>query len=303
MNQFATLILNNRLVAAVVASLGAAMPPLGLVGGAATGLITLRQGLAAGLLVAGLGSSMAAALNWLLGGAPWVGLVVVVVTTVPACLLAQVLRYSASLDITVQVGLLAAALLVVAFIWTVGDAAAFWRHAVELWLTQVQAQGLVVTQAERTTLLDSVPYAVMTGSAMVNWLLFALGSLFLARSAQARLFNPGGFQAAFHGLHLGMVLLAATGVMLVVYALTRNVVILNLLAVAIAGWLLQGLAVLHRLVALYRLPGWWLVLSYTTLVVAALYSSRLVLAFPLLGAVDQTIGLRRRLAGQRGTEN
>jgi len=298
MREFAAFIVRNRLAAGLAASLGGALPLLGIVGGAAAGLVTLHQGLPAGLLVAGMGSALASGLTWLVGGQPALGVILVLVSTLPVCGLAWVLRRSVSLSMAAQAGVLGAAALVALFFAAVGDPAAFWREVAQAWLSG--GGGEALGAAEREELLNQLPFTLLTGSFAANGLLLSLGSLFLARSAQARLMNPGGFRREFYGLRLGRILLAVTVLLLAGAVFSGWSLAVNLLAVFFAGWLVQGFAVIHQLVAAYGLPTGWLVVSYVATAAAALFAGPLVMAFPLLGIADEVIDIRGRVTRARG---
>lgn len=299
MRELAAFILRNRVAAALTASLGAALPLMGILGGAACGLVTLHRGLQEGVLTAGLGTAVAAALTWVLGGNPALAVLLVFWSTVPVCGLAWVLRRWVSLPLAVQVAALAAcAAVVVAFV-ALGDPAAFWRQATEAWLTAAAQSGQQLSGAEREQLLERLPFEVLTGSVVANVMLLTLGALFLARSGQARLTNPGGFRREFHRLRLGRLFLAASAGLLVVTAVGQSMLPLNVMAVVLAAWLLQGLAVAHHVVAALGAGTAWLVMAYAALFFGALFASPIVVAVPLLGAVDEVFDLRGRMARAR----
>lgn len=294
MRELAAYLVRNRFAAALVASLGAALPLLGFVGGAAAGLQTLQLGIAAGLLTAGMGAAIAAGLTWVVSGIPAVGATLVLFSTVPVCVLAWVLRRMVSLPAAVMAATVIACAGVAAFLWGVGDATGFWRSAVEAWLAAGGDDG-GLSETERQQLLGRLPFELMTGSVFANVMLLSLAGLFLARSAQAHLVNPGGFRREFHALKLGRIALAATALVLLAALVMNATPALNFAAVLLAAWLVQGLAVMHSAVASLGLATTWLVVSYATLTVAALLASPVVLVLPLLGAADELVNLRGRL--------
>lgn len=298
MRELAAYLVRNRFAAALVASLSAALPLMGIVGGAAAGLLTLHQGLGAGLTVAGLGAAVASGLTWIVGGLPALGAMVVLASTLPVCALAWVLRRTVSLSLTVMVAALAGCGGVLLMLWGLDDAAGFWRAVVEAWLAGAGGEG-GASEAERQALLDRLPFELMTGSVMANFMLMTLAGLFLGRSAQARLVNPGGFRREFHGLRLGHAALAVSGLLLLAALATKATLALNMTAVVLAAWLVRGLAVMHGLAASLGLATGWLVVSYAALGVAALLASPAVLVFPLLGAVDEVLNLRGRFGRRR----
>lgn len=299
MRELAAFVLRNRVAAALTASLGAALPLMGVVGGAACGLVTLHRGFSEGLLTAGLGAAVAAGLTWVLGGNPAAGVLLVLWTTVPVCALAWMLRRWVSLPLTVQTAAVAGCAAVGAIFLGLDDPAGFWRQAAESWLSAAGQDGEGLSPAEQEQLLARLPFEVLTGSVVANVMLLTLAALFLGRSAQARLTNPGGFRREFHTLRLGRLFLLGSAGVLVVTALTQALAPLNMMAVLLAAWLLQGLALAHHLVTVLGLATAWLVFGYAALVLAAIFASPVVLAFPLAGAVDEMFDLRGRVTRAR----
>lgn len=299
MKDLAAFVLRNRLAAALTASLGAALPLMGIVGGAACGLVTLHRGFAEGMLTAGLGSAVAAGLTWVLGGNPALAVLLVLWTTVPVCALGWMLRRWVSLPLTVQTAAIAGCAVVAVVFLGLEDPAAFWRQAAEAWLAAAGQNGEGLNAAERQQLLERLPFDVLTGSVVANVMLLTVGSLFLARSAQARLMNPGGFRREFHALRLGRLFLLASGALVLLTALAQTLAPLNMMAVVLAAWLLQGLSVAHHVVAVMGLATGWLVFGYAALVFAAIFASPAVLLFPVMGAVDELFDFRGRLGRAR----
>lgn len=299
MREFAAFVLRNRVAAGLTASLGAALPLMGIVGGAACGLVTLHRGIAEGMLTAGLGAALAAGLTWALGGNPALAVLMVLWTTVPVCALAWMLRRWVSLPLTVQTAAVAGCAAVAAIFVAVGDPAGFWRQAAEAWFASAGQSGEGLSPAEREQLHDRLPFEVLTGSVVANVMLLTLGALFLARSAQARLVNPGGFRREFHALRLGRLFLLGSGGLLLATALTQAMAPLNMMAVVLAAWLLQGLSVVHHVVAVMGLATGWLVFGYAALVFTAVFASPAVLVFPLVGAADEVLDLRGRVSRRR----
>lgn len=299
MRELAAFVLRNRVAAALMASMGAALPLMGILGGAACGLVTLHRGVQEGLLTAGLGTAVAASLTWLLGGNPALAVMLVLWSTVPVCGLAWVLRRWVSLPLTLQVAAVAGCVGVAVMFAAMGDPAAFWRQATDAWLSAAAESGQGLSGAEREQLLERLPFDVLTGSVAANVMLLTLGSLFLARSAQARLTNPGGFRREFHALRLGLSFLMASAGLLLVSVVSQAMLPLNMMAVLLAAWLLQGLAVVHHAVTALGAGTAWLVLTYGALFFGALFASPIVVAMPVIGAVDEVFDLRGRASRAR----
>ena len=129
----------------------------------------------------------------------------------------------------------------------------------------------------------------MTGALGASIALSALVALFVARYWQAALVNPGGFGVEFRALSLGSAAALATLALIAAAAVLGGPLPVGLAVVACAGFVLQGLAILHALVAKRSLPAFWLYAIYALLVMVP-YLWPLLLA---LGLLDNRVPLRR----------
>ena len=234
------------------------IPPLVyLISGPVVGLITLRKGPVAGLQI-GLGALLALQLlTWLAGLPGQPGLMVALAVWLPVWAGATVLRLTGRQGLLLLALVVLAALSVVAVYLLVGDAAAFWRQ----WLDGMLDKALPPARvADYKAALGPVS-PLFTALLAAAWVLNSFGAVLLARWWQARLFNPGAFQAEFHALRLpGPVLPVSALVFMLMLApalpwqaMFRDITVLLLLM-----YLLQGLAVAHRGVKRRRLrsPVW-----------------------------------------------
>lgn len=120
----------------------------------------------------------------------------------------------------------------------------------------------------------------------------AIGSLCLARSWQAKLFNPGGWQEEFYGIRIQpRVLIPALLLLVVAPALGLNASV-ALLTVAVA-LVFSGLALVHGLVAKKGLTAQWLIGFYVLMVL--LFPTVLVLLV-ILAVLDSLIDFRSRIS-------
>ncbi|MDX1490325.1 MAG: hypothetical protein R3332_03500 [Pseudohongiellaceae bacterium] len=136
------------------------------------------------------------------------------------------------------------------------------------------------------TLLNELAYGFCIGVMLYSVLL-----LMLARSWQAGLYNPGGFQKEFHQVRLSLksalILLAVTA---------AGVVLGNSPALASFGLIpifLVGLGLMHGIVAMKNWPVGFLVILYATMVTG--YTVLFVIMMALL---DSVMNFRKRLAQQ-----
>ena len=217
----------------------------------------------------------------------------------PAIVVAYALRQSIRLDIAVLVaagvGLTTLLVMHIAF----GDTTAFWERVMgahidaSVQLAEQQA-GEASTdprlQAQVETLRSSlgVMARIATPATAVMMMMTGLISVFLARSWQAQMFNPGGFQQEFHKLRLGKSV--ALGVLVVagLSLLTDWVFLSDVVVVLLATMMIQGLAVLHGIVKIRGMSGGWLTGTYLMMILP--HTSALVGA---LGIADNWLNIRQ----------
>jgi len=286
--------LRQRVFLVAVAGLSAILPPFGFVGAAAITLLTLRSGALAGMAIAVQALLLAVVLRWILGDTSAMGWVLAGLTLFPAVLLADLLRTRGSLDLVVQVWFLMGLVLVLVTYGMVTDPAQSWRTLIAGLLDRLQASGNGFPVADRERLVALLPYKLMTGSAFANLAWYSLGGLFLGRSWQARLENPGGFRREFQDLRLGFTLFVITLATWAAALLGGTEMILALAMVQAAFWLLQGLAVIHVAAGRQGRPALLLGIFYGMLFVAMMIGNPLAILVPLLGLSDQVFDYRKR---------
>lgn len=281
------------LIATVAGMLSLLVPVVGVLGAAAVGLVTLRQGVRAGAWVV-LGATLASsAIAWLALGNPWIGLGLLVLFWGPLWALGGVLRLSRSLNLTVQLAGFAGLLLVLALYLALGDPVAYWQTLVEP-LSRALVEGAAL-DAESGRVLTERLSRWMTGAFAGAWVLQALLALFIARAWQSQLYYPGGFSAEFRALRLWPAVGGLFVVLLVWGGLTQG---LGLSLAPVLGVILlfQGLAVVHGLrESLGAHPGWLVALYGLWLLLIPQMTALLI----LLGLIDLWADLRARVARSR----
>ncbi|EGV29162.1 Protein of unknown function DUF2232, membrane [Thiorhodococcus drewsii AZ1] len=279
------------LVAAVSALLSMLMPLLGLISSASVGLVTLRNGARAGILLMLLSTLGAGVFAWLALGSLWPALGVLLVFWLPVWALAVVLRLGRSLDLTVQLAGLGGLLLVIALFTLVGDPTDYWHQLLEPVRQSLLKDGLVEADSSQAMFAEIERW--MTGAFAAGLVLQSLVGLFLARWWQAVLFNPGGFGQEFRALGVGRVV---GGLFLVLLGW----VLMGAGAGAAAGLLpvsgvlllLQGLAVAHGVRHIRNAPRGWLIGLYVLMV----FMPQMGLLVACLGLVDVWLDIRGRMA-------
>jgi hypothetical protein len=293
----AAFVMRGRSPAALVAAAAAVLfwlfPPFLIVSGAAVALATLRRGPAEGALVVALAGLGAAGLTWLVLGAPWPMLVVLLACWLPLWLLALVLRATVSLSRTLQAAALLGLLGVAGFYLALGDPAIWWGGILARWRQDLAAlaPGQGTDQATLAAVLDLLeswaPF--LPGQAASAALLFVLLGLFLGRWWQALLFNPGGFRPEFHQLRLGRPLALLALALFGAAILSGWPPLTNLALVLGTLYTVQGIALVHAVAFNRQLSPAWLLLFYLLLVPLL---SQLVMA---LGIADAWADFRVRI--------
>ena len=210
----------------------------------------------------------------------------------PPVIIALVLARTSSLPLATLAAVALGMLAVLAFTLATGDPVAWWTTEIERMLGALRDSG----QAGQAGVdVDAVATALgpiatwMTGALGASIALSALVALFVARHWQAALVNPGGFGTEFRALSLGSAAALGTLALIAAAAVLGGPLLVGLAVVACAGFVLQGLAILHALVAKRSLPVFWLYAIYALLVMVP-YLWPLLLA---LGLLDNRVPLRR----------
>jgi hypothetical protein len=286
------------MISVAFAALAMIVAPLAVFSSAFVGLATLRHGVREGLLVTLLGSVVLALIGELslqqgasfalMGLGLWL----------PLLLLGWVLRTWRSLVIASYAALLLAVALVLLQYLAWGDPTAFWSELLRGLLQQMTPESSTLDPTQVDQVIGSIaPW--MVGIAAGAWLVQLILSLYLARSWQAQLYNPGGFRSEFLTLNFGRGLAIAVPVLLVFGFLGEEKPGLasHLLAVGMTGFFIQGVALVHALVA--KLGGGfvWLIGFYALLFIGMPPSFILVSA---AGFADSWLNLRDKVPARSG---
>jgi hypothetical protein len=177
------------------------------------------------------------------------------------------------------------------------DPVAEWRRLLEP-VSQSLVQSELLDEAGRVRLLDTLA-RWMTGVLAAGFFLQLTLSLFLGRWWQALLYNPGGFREEFRGLRASRALGYLTLVLLVaLFGLSAEWgPVRYLLVLLFALYFLQGLAVVHTMVAQAGAGVGWLIGVYALLVLATYYTMS---ALAAAGFADTWLDIRRRAGARRG---
>jgi len=278
------------LVAAALAVLSLLLPPVLLLSGAAIALVTLRLGLQQGLLVLAISTVGGGVLAWLALDTATSVIWLALIYWTPLVGLAMALRLSISLAATLRYAVVLGAIAVAGFYLVLGDPAAWWNAIIQEIIGKLATAGVADDHTlDQFAKLFAAWAPLFPGQVVSSMLGSLLVALLLARWWQALLYNPGGFASEFYELRLGKPLALVMIVLLGLSLLWAVPFIVNLALVLGVIYVLQGVAVVHALIAKIGLSKAWLVGFYILLLVALL---QLVM---VLGTLDAWIDFRARI--------
>jgi hypothetical protein len=290
----------RRINAILLVVLGITIPLAFPVGGAAAGMVTLRRGAAEGLLIAVAGWAAVMLLSIVLGAKPGFEMVGPMLMLAAVIGMSWVLRNTNSLALAVSAGFAAALMVLTVFLGMIDDPAAYWRAWFENAFDQLEAAGgQPLGVAERNQFIDSLPLQAISGHAVASFCLICLWAVFLGRSWQASLVNPGGFQREFHRMQLGRGLAIVSAVMFMLAAVYPTGWMLSAAVVLMILWIVQGLSVIHGLVARYKMSTGWLLVTYLGIFMGWPLGIPVILIIPLTGMVNQFYDIRARTPGNK----
>ena len=289
MGGFLRFVTRSRYHAIGVSALSLLMPPLSFVGGAVIGLATLRYGTGEGFAVLAGSTAVFAVAMWALAGSIAPAVVFVVVTGLPALALCALLRATSSQGFVLVAATLAAGAAIVGLYLAVPDPAQWWLDTFEAFLAtrngSVDPRAFEQFAALLKAVATGLPIAVMVTSMSV---------VFLARWGHAALDNPGGFGREFRDLRVGRRFAIGAGVVavLALVAGPRGAGVgHDLLMLIVTACAIQGVALVHGLVALRGGSRGWIVAMYASLL---LVTPVAVLALSVAGVSDAWIDYRAR---------
>ena len=265
-----------------------------LIGSAAVvAFVALRHGEFSSLQVTGGCLLLLVVVSLLLYGTAAHIPIMAVVFWLPAIVAAVVLARSVRLEYALLVIVACGALSIIALSVFMGDPAAFWRTQLGDVGTSATiaangpGQAALITEEQREDFITAMAN-MMTWSTGISVMSVALGALFLARSWQAGLVNPGGFQKEFHALALGRNAALICLLIVVLCVSMGGQVPVAIAVVVIFAFFIQGLAVAHALVKQRGMHRFWLHGMYVLLLLP-----HTLLLLAALGLADNMFSLRR----------
>ena len=289
MRALAEFIMRGRMQAILVVGVAAALPMLFWLSAAAGSLVLLRRGLNDALSV--LVWAIVPALAWWYFGDPRT-LLVLLGSLGLALLLRNQASWARVMLCSVGLGLL--------YVWGLaavfGEPIAALAGELQKVLPETLSGAYEQFSDEERARLGALLAPVLTGLLAALLQIVTLLSLMLARYWQAALYNPGGFGSEFRALRVPPVvaIMLLVGMLLGPSLGAQFAVLTPLCSVPLV---FAGVALMHGLVAQGRLPRFWLVGLYVTLV---LFMQLIYPLLAVLAIVDSLFDFRGRAAGKNG---
>ena len=156
---------------------------------------------------------------------------------------------------------------------------------------QVLAELAAEISAETGRHLDDWLYRLFAGILGSVHLFAMTGCLILARWWQASLYNPGGFRTEFHQLVLPKVI-ALPMILIMVFGGGIHPIVLGWIPVMSVPFIIAGIARVHGVLGIRKLPAQWLLAFYILVFFMGpyLYPLLIVMAF-----LDSMLDFRQRI--------
>ena len=294
MGGFLRFVTRSRYHAMGVSALSLLIPPFSFVGGAVIGLATLRYGMGEGVSVLAGSAAVFAVAMWALAGTMTPAVVFVVVTGLPALALCALLRGTSSQGFVLEAAATATAAVIAVLYLAVPDPVEWWLGTFTAFLMpgngDVDPRSLDQLADMLRMVVTGLPIAVMVTAMCV---------VFLARWGHAKLDNPGGFGREFRDLRVGRRFATGAGLVAVAalfLAPPGPGIGHDLLMLIVAACAIQGVALVHGLVASRRGAGGWIVAMYASLLLVPPVA---VLALSVAGFSDAWLDYRARFNRSR----
>ena len=287
---FLRFVTRSRYHAVGVSALSLLMPPFSFVAAAIIGLATLRYGAGEGAVVLAGSAVLFALAMWGFAASAAPAVVFVAVTGLPALALCALLRATSSQSLVLAAATLAAGASILALYLLVADPVAWWTGIIRDFLA-VRGDGAGVDPQSLDPLVELLAPMITGFPAAV--VVTSMAAVFLARWGHAVLDNPGGFGREFRELRLGRRFAAGAGLVaaIALFAAPRGTGPgQDLLMLLVAVYAIQGMALVHGLVALRGGARGWLIAMYASLLLMPVT----VLALSVAGFSDDWLDYRTR---------
>jgi len=261
------------------------LPAPQLTSGAIVVLLVLAQGLRKAVIETCIAAAVAAVVLLILGESLASILSLTAGTWVPALLLALALVRMRSLTLTLQVSVIAAVAALTLFQLVVPDPAAFWQPYLDAMTQLLRENGMQLDAGLLTA-------DIMTISAVfVFWALYTTALLF-GYSLYKRLPLETGEFGRFQDLNFGRIIAFAIAVFSILAFAVGSSWLQHIAFILFVMFMMQGLAILHWLRGVGKLP---LIVVVSVYIMLPFLQVLLVMVLAIIGYTDAWFGFRRRL--------
>ena len=184
----------------------------------------------------------------------------------------------------------------------VGDVTTWWEQTLLAMFEPAMEAGGPLADRETVLAILANLAKIMTGVAAAGMTLNAVMCLYLARAWQAQLYNPGGFRDEFHELRMGQrtAMLSLGFVVVSLLPLGEfSHMAGEIVIVILSLYVLQGLALIHAVVARRQLHMAWLIVLYLVMLFVL---PQLMALVAVLGLIDTWADFRRKISPQNLNE-
>jgi len=281
MHELVKYVMRGPKQAILLASISVLIPMMFWFGAATIALVTLRQGFRQGLVV--FIWAVIPALGWWFSLQDPGALIVLFMSLVMASILRYTVSWQGTLAaggvISLVTGLLAPYIMpeLIDMLMEMGEA-----------MLQELAKN---APEDYDTTLDSAFRSLMIASFAASFYGMAVASVFLARSWQSRLFNPGGWQEEFHQMRLSPRFIIGIA-LIVMIAPSLNIEPALVMMIAAIPLLVCGLALVHGVIGKKKLGGQWVFGLYVSAFI--LFPTVLILLV-VLALLDSLVNFRSRI--------
>lgn len=291
MKRFASFVVSGQLPAFAVVFgfllLAFILPLSVLISAAAIVLITLHQSTVRGLVTAAMCALALSICGYFLLGQMGLETVMVVAQLLPAIILASILRLTRSLSFSLQATALLGALTFLGIMLLFPGLDQMWEEILQQVLLPV-LQGIFVEQPYQ---LIQQSARLMTGMLVASAVLTNSSVLLLGYWWHCLVTGRGNFQHDFRQIRLGKVLAIITALSGIWALVTKSLFAMQLSGIVGILFLLQGMAVIHVVMAALTKGKIWLTAIYVLVVLVP----QSLLVVILLGLTDTFAGIRERV--------
>jgi hypothetical protein len=277
------------LATAALSLLAIIVPPLSYLASGVIVLTTLRMGPKEGLLVVVASLAVFTGFAVLLLGNFVISVGLLLSGLLPIYLVTLVLGFTRSLSLSVLASAGLGLLVVLVMHLVLSEPALWWQQMMQPFVEMLQQQpGWQASQQQTAAVLASIA-SLMTGFIGAGITLNALFGLFIGRSWQSKLYNPGGFADEFVNLQLGKPAALLTVALIAISLLpikSSLPVLVDCLPVMLVIFVIQGLAIVHRRLR-QRQKTKLVVVAYVVLAVLMFIMPPLAIVLAMIGVLEQ----------------